>query len=421
MILDHYWPWYQVLCSQVYLPYQTMCHLLTLPSTMLEVKSIILTVQCCEEPVIGLEDQDQHLEEEPSETGETLKQRDSWSSLLHVPRSGERRYDSSPYSDRSYYSSSLVTSYLSPPPESRWRRTSSDSALYQKLNNPQSPAAAKSPSEGGSPDYCSSQGEDVKPPPALLQSLLQEDHLHTVKEEPGVIINGGSSSHYHSGSSSPVSPLYTPQSFQQQQQQHHHHHQQNNLEEKFEKFRLDCPPPRFQDSLQHNPGTPTTGDDMIEDIVEEEMYGDGNNCISVDDHCFRSNLAAHPRLHITRHLHPGLVTRLQRQDSGGGLCWAERGSGAHWWSASGHSHQLSHLRRSSRGGTVQDELLALHQLTSASSQSMCPAKQMLHFPQQFLWLTSTNLTFPCDLYKRRIMRTMTRWQEHFNVEVYVSF
>merc|ERR1719208_655371 len=67
-------------------------------------------------------------------------------------RSGERRYDSSPYSDRSYYSSSLVTSYLSPPPESRWRRTSSDSALYQKLTQPASPNQ-KSPSEQGSPEY----------------------------------------------------------------------------------------------------------------------------------------------------------------------------------------------------------------------------------------------------------------------------
>ena len=190
--------------------------------------------------------------------------------VVSVCRSGERRYDSSPYSDRYNYSSSLVTSYLSPPPESRWRRTSSDSALYQKLTGSQQqqspahqPAAVydnQSPSEGGSPEYCS-QLEDVKPPRALLQSLLQE----TVKEEPGVIVNGGGSSHYHSGSSSPVSPLYTThQSFQPPPplQQQHPSQQHNNLEEKFEKFRLDCPPPsgtRFPDNLQHNPGTPTTG------------------------------------------------------------------------------------------------------------------------------------------------------------------
>ena len=67
--------------------------------------------------------------------------------------------------------------------------------------------------------------------------------------------------HAHSGSSSPVSPgpppIYSP---------HHHQpflpHQQNNLEEKFQKFRLDCQP-QFQDSggnyLTQNPGTPTTG------------------------------------------------------------------------------------------------------------------------------------------------------------------
>ena len=85
-------------------------------------------------------------------------------------RSGERRWDSSPYSDRNYYSSSLVTTYLSPPPESRWRRTSSDSALYQKLTQPTSPNQ-KSPSEQGSPEY-SPAGDDVKPAPELLETLL---------------------------------------------------------------------------------------------------------------------------------------------------------------------------------------------------------------------------------------------------------
>ena len=39
----------------------------------------------------------------------------------------------------SYYSSSLST-YLSPPPENRWRRTASDSALYQSVKVSQHPA-----------------------------------------------------------------------------------------------------------------------------------------------------------------------------------------------------------------------------------------------------------------------------------------
>ena len=39
--------------------------------------------------------------------------------------SGERRWENSPYgSDRNYYSSSLVSTYLSPPPESRFENPS---------------------------------------------------------------------------------------------------------------------------------------------------------------------------------------------------------------------------------------------------------------------------------------------------------
>ena len=212
--------------------------------------------------------------------------------LISRTRSGERRqWDSSPYSDRNYYSSSLVSSYLSPPPESRWRRTSSDSALYQKLNNPSSSATPPSQpatptsannhscsSGQGSPEYCSAGGEtDVKPPPELLRSLLRDDQqLQSVKEESGghgvISVNGDQTGHYPASVnsrltspgplSSPVSPIYSPHTptFLP--------HQQNNLEEKFQKFRLDCPPqPQFQDSggnyLHHNTGTggatPTTG------------------------------------------------------------------------------------------------------------------------------------------------------------------
>ena len=208
-------------------------------------------------------------------------------------RSGERRWDNSPYSDRSpvqpYYSSSLVTSYLSPPPESRWRRTSSDSAIYQKPNNPPTPTSPnqKSSSEQGSPEY-SPASEDIKPPPELLQSLLRDDHLHTVKEEPGMIhVNGvsnvdnrlaspGPGSQYNSGSSSPV-VMYPPH--QSHQSYNLPPRQQNNLEEKLQNFHLDCPSRvsqvstvssgghgqyQEQDSgsyLQHNnPSTPTTGD-----------------------------------------------------------------------------------------------------------------------------------------------------------------
>ena len=199
-------------------------------------------------------------------------------------RSGER-WRCDPYADRqSYYSSSLVSTYLSPPPESRWRRTSSDSALYQKLNNPQSSNNQKSASEQSSPEYCGAALEDVKPSADLLQSLLREpqDQLQSVKKEPRLVTMGGSGAlvsspgrlpspgpqyHAHSGSSSPVSPapppLYSPgQLPPHHQQQHFLPPQQNNLEEKFQKFRLDCQP-QFQDSggnyLTQNPGTPTTG------------------------------------------------------------------------------------------------------------------------------------------------------------------
>jgi len=177
-----------------------------------------------------------------------------------------------------------VSTYLSPPPESRWRRTSSDSALYQKLNNPQSSNNQKSASEQSSPEYCGAGLEDVKPSADLLQSLLREpqDQLQSVKEEPRLVTMGGSGAlvsspgrlpspgpqyHAHSGSSSPVSPapppLYSPgQLPPHHQQQPFLPPQQNNLEEKFQKFRLDCQP-QFQDSggnyLTQNPGTPTTG------------------------------------------------------------------------------------------------------------------------------------------------------------------
>jgi len=207
-------------------------------------------------------------------------------------RSGERRWDSSPYgTDRGYYSSSLST-YLSPPPESRWRRTSSDSALYQKLN--QAPQNQKSSSEQCSPEYAGAGllNEDVKPSPELLNSLLKDGELLPVKEEPSVpvtvspaSVNGGletfqqspkstqvscttgpqsspttplsppcpSQPAYHSGSSSP-SPLY--------QQPYLPH--TNNLEQEFQRFRLDCPPhSQFHDNrgslIITNPGTPTTG------------------------------------------------------------------------------------------------------------------------------------------------------------------
>ena len=200
-----------------------------------------------------------------------------------------------------------MTTYLSPPPEARWRRTSSDSALYQKLTAPSSPTTCPSPtkSEHGSPEYSSARlvelsvsivttntcicSEDIKPPPELLQTLLRDPapSLHTVKEEAAQLQQlhqlhrascppaaAGHNTHpvythtHHSGSSSPVSPvaavspLYTaPAAYQHPAPAPALHH--NQLEEKFQKFRLDCQP-QFQDSggsyLQHtNPATPTTG------------------------------------------------------------------------------------------------------------------------------------------------------------------
>ena len=122
--------------------------------------------------------------------------------------------------------------------------------------------------------------EDIKPPPELLQTLLRDPapapSLHTVKEEAAQLQQlhqlQRASCHpaytHHSGSSSPVSPvaavspLYTaPAAYQHPAPAPALHH--NQLEEKFQKFRLDCQP-QFQDSggsyLQHtNPATPTTG------------------------------------------------------------------------------------------------------------------------------------------------------------------
>lgn len=219
-------------------------------------------------------------------------------------RSGERRWDTSPYgNDRSYYSSSLST-YLSPPPESRWRRTSSDSALYQKLNQPHQ--NQKSSSEHGSPDY-GSVSEDVKPPPELLNNLLlKEGDLLPVKEEPPTSmnnLNGGLETYQHSNKSpqvpcttgqqtsnpnSPLSPVTLSPPCRPRMQTgldiHQQYHsgssspiyqqpymppQTNNLEQEFQRFRLDCPPHgQFQDTQFHdtggnnfinNPGTPTTG------------------------------------------------------------------------------------------------------------------------------------------------------------------
>ena len=163
----------------------------------------------------------------------------------------------------------MVTTYLSPPPESRWRRTSSDSALYQKLTQPASPNQKSSPSEQGSPEY-SSAGEDVKPAPELLETLLREGEkqLQTLKEEsvvagqyqqssrvgsPAVPHNSPHSPHsphnshssYHSASSSPVSPHYTQPAFLPA-----HQPAQHNLEKEFRRFHLDCPP-QFQDSGGH--------------------------------------------------------------------------------------------------------------------------------------------------------------------------
>ena len=198
-------------------------------------------------------------------------------------RSSERRWETSPYGgDRNYYSSSLVSTYLSPPPESRfksptvscrskildfrWRRTHSDSALYQKL------AAAQQ--AGGSGGASSSQGSpvqdsrqqdaDVKPSQELLNSLLlrEGDFLSEskVKEEPGSPhgINGNLENYSppqlppspHSPLS-PVSPtLQRPQylppadttssSFPNFSPA-----QQSALEQEFSRFRLD--PPHYQD------------------------------------------------------------------------------------------------------------------------------------------------------------------------------
>jgi len=243
-------------------------------------------------------------------------------------RISDRRWDNSPYgSDRNYYSSSLVSTYLSPPPESRWRRTHSDSALYQKL------AAAQQQQAGGSGGASSEQGspvqgspvqdsrEDVKPTSQeLLNSLLSRDNgelVHTVKEEPGSPHSGlPTAGSPHSGGGglnghlenysppqlppsphSPVSPTlhrpqYLPPSGTSSPSSSFPINfpptpQQSALEQEFSRFRLDPPPgqtPHYQDlglmgrpqvTQEHNTGptsphTPTTLPDIyIQDYSQD--------------------------------------------------------------------------------------------------------------------------------------------------------
>jgi len=173
--------------------------------------------------------------------------------------SGERRWENSPYgSDRNYYSSSLVSTYLSPPPESRWRRTHSDSALYQKLAAAQQAGG----SEQGSPVQESRQADsDIKPSQELLNSLLlrEGDFLpdSKVKEEPGSPrgVNGNLENYSppqlppspHSPLS-PVSPTlqrpqYLPPSGTTSTSfPNFPPAQQSALEQEFSRFRLDPPP-----------------------------------------------------------------------------------------------------------------------------------------------------------------------------------
>jgi len=217
--------------------------------------------------------------------------------------SGDRRWENSPYgSDRNYYSSSLVSTYLSPPPESRWRRTHSDSALYQKLAAAQQAGG----SEQGSPVQESRQTDaDIKPSQELLNSLLlrEGDFLSDskVKEEPGSPrgINGNPDNYSPpqlppsphsplspvspslqrpqylppSGTTSPSFPNFPPA-------------QQSALEQEFSRFRLDPPPGgqhyqdlglmgRPQPAQEHNTGptsphTPTTLPDIyIQDYSQD--------------------------------------------------------------------------------------------------------------------------------------------------------
>lgn len=118
-------------------------------------------------------------------------------------RSGDRRWDGTgPYGGErgsGYYSSSLST-YLSPPPESRWRRTSSDSALYQ------SAAKAGAAPQGGSSEAGSPFGEDLKPSPDLLGEFYPLDDL-MIKQEPGADIHQRREARSPKSPCSPCSPL----------------------------------------------------------------------------------------------------------------------------------------------------------------------------------------------------------------------
>jgi len=107
-------------------------------------------------------------------------------------------------------------SYLSPPPESRWRRTSSDSALYQKLTQVSVSGDTDSNCEPHGPPtpnmhpHPSSEagfnGTDVKPSPEILTNLLLKERgaMPNVKEEPGETQGGESSMSAFNHPSSPT-------------------------------------------------------------------------------------------------------------------------------------------------------------------------------------------------------------------------
>ena len=204
----------------------------------------------------------------------------------------------------------------------RWRRTHSDSALYQKLAAAQQAGG----SEQGSPVQDSRHQEsDVKPSQELLNSLLlrEGDFLpdSKVKEEPGSPhgINGNLENYSPpqlppsphsplspvsptlqrpqylppSGTSSPSFPNFPPA-------------QQSALEQEFSRFRLDPPPGghqyqdlglmgRPQPAQEHNTG-------LMSKILDSHQS---------DIHC-RPNLTAHTD-NAAGHLHPRLLPRL---DSG---------------------------------------------------------------------------------------------------------
>lgn len=195
-------------------------------------------------------------------------------------RSGDQRWDTSPYRGDRHYSGSL-SPYMSPSPQARWRRISSDSALYQSVKAPIQTDSLGSPGSDEQP--ISTSQEEVNKLQINLsgnQFNMKQTHpspvkggLYLVKEEAVCPETTNDNKHiidlYQTQTKSPQSPSYTSpmspsygspmspsyiptcsspmspsspslpaQNFQQPSDKSWHNQYQHNIEQDFLKFGL---------------------------------------------------------------------------------------------------------------------------------------------------------------------------------------